>query len=159
MVNVLYVLNTHSHTDDDFHCNSQNMPTFNNNNQSSEIAFLQVWECVCVSSMCKCVYMQWGACHVNHSGTQTLSITAACCGNDTQLGFNISRTEWHLTQVCVWLYVCATLCVCVCVYCFMCYHLFISVSCLLWKSQRFQAITLNHYQCVCVCVSTVILTF
>lgn len=76
------------------------------NNHQSQIAVLHV-----SVSACECEWGLVSGCHVNHSGSQSLSITAACRGNDMQPDFNITWAEWHLTQVCV--IVCTLLCVCI----------------------------------------------
>lgn len=79
------------------------------NNHQSQIGMLHV-----SVSACECEFMRWGVvsgCHVNHSGSHSLSITAVCCGNYMQPDFNITWAEWHLTQVCV--IVCTLLCMCI----------------------------------------------
>lgn len=95
--------------------------------------------------------------HVNNSGRQPLSITAACSGGDTQPDFNITSAEWHLTQVCICVFVhlcvqpCAHFCACVLFYALSSFHF------RLLPALKVMACTCS---CVCVCLRpTVILPF
>lgn len=111
-------------------------------------------------SACECEFMQWGVvsgCHVNHSGSQSLSITAVCRGNDMQPDFNITWAEWHLTQVCV--IVCTLLCVCIILR--VIGFSFPPLAC--FESHRdgrpWPRVCVSLCLCVCVCAPTVILSF
>lgn len=99
--------------------------------------------CACVRA-CMCVFAVVSGCHVNHSGSLSLSIIASCCGNDTQPGFDITTDEWHFTQVCVT--VRALLCVCI-ILCVIAFS-FPDVSC--FESYIYKTTTVSL--CVPVCV-------
>lgn len=117
--------------------------------------------CVCV-----CVFAVVSGCHVNHSGSLSLSIIASCCGNDTQPGFDITTDEWHFTQVCTILRALSCMCVILCVIVFSfpdlpCFESYIYKTaafsecvpgfvCLPVRSHSFLWLCV-HDVCVCVC--------
>lgn len=117
--------------------------------------------------------MQWGVvsgCHVNHSGSQSLSITAVCCRNDTQPDFNITRAEWHLTQVYVRVRVCVSMrvivCASLCMYIILCVIIFSFPPLPCSESHRDARPWPCVWKCVCLCLCvclcahpTVILSF
>lgn len=76
----------------------------------SRLAWVYVW--VCIDAIGRCL---WLPCKSQPS--QTPSITAVCRGSDTRPDFNITRAEWHLTQVCAPL--CDIMCSIVRMYYFM----------------------------------------
>lgn len=113
-----------------------------NQHQPSNDDIVRACVCVC-SRVC---------CHVNNSGSQSLSITAVCSGGDTPPDFNITSAEWHLTQVCGCVFVLAYeqpyahFCACVLFYALSSFHFRLS-----------PALKVTARVCVCVCLCVCVL--
>lgn len=103
---------------------------------------------------CVCVFAVVSGCHVNHSGSLSLSIIASCSGNDTQPGFDITTDEWHFTQVCTILRALSCVCVILCVIIFS----FPDLSCFesyIYKTAAFSE-CVPGFVCVPVCSDSIL---